>query len=386
MLGSGLAPQRRGRVGAPASAVAVSSIAAVVVMMTACADNLPTATATAVTTTVTIDNTAPRRDVNGQWMDAHDGNIMQFTPGGPFYMYAMAYGNCQEEATGCAHVAVGACGFRLDHNVSVWSSSTMASGTWKLVGDALPVADRPVGIYYRPKVVFNPTTGKYVLWANLVPGGDFSESAYVVATSDTPEGPFTVASKDSPTRYAAGGDFDLLVDDDNAAYLIYTSVSNGHNMSVEALTPDYVHSLAATDPSKSSGFLPGITFVEAPTLFKRNGMYVAIVAHCCCFCKAGSGAIVYTAPHPLGPWSQQAGGAQVGRLPSGLSVSAAQQNDVFVVKAPDGTEQYVWYGDNWQSAPDHIKAHDLQYWTTLNFTSTGAIEQFVHSDTCSFTV
>ena len=39
--------------------------------------------------------------------------------------------------------------------------------------------------------------------------------------------------------------------------------------------------------------------------FKRKGVYYAVFGHCCCFCMQGSGLFVYTASHPLGPWSRQ---------------------------------------------------------------------------------
>lgn len=45
---------------------------------------------------VTISNKYPRLDSNGNIMDAHDGTIIQFNPGEPFYYYAMGYGLCKE--------------------------------------------------------------------------------------------------------------------------------------------------------------------------------------------------------------------------------------------------------------------------------------------------
>ena len=59
----------------------------------------------------------------------------------------------------------GQAGTRFDHNVSVWSSPDLSDGSWELVRrEGLPLAERPLGLYYRPKVIFNALTGKYVLW------------------------------------------------------------------------------------------------------------------------------------------------------------------------------------------------------------------------------
>jgi len=55
---------------------------------------------------VTIDNRLPRLDINGVIIDAHDGSVQQFVPGGLYYMHAMQYGLCQEPPNyGCDGVS-----------------------------------------------------------------------------------------------------------------------------------------------------------------------------------------------------------------------------------------------------------------------------------------
>ncbi len=55
---------------------------------------------------VTIDNRLPRLDINGVIIDAHDGSVQQFLPGGLYYMHAMQYGLCQEPPNyGCDGVS-----------------------------------------------------------------------------------------------------------------------------------------------------------------------------------------------------------------------------------------------------------------------------------------
>ena len=70
-----------------------------------------------------------------------------------------------------------------------------------LVRDILPWnAGRPVGIYYRPKVIYNPFTKLYVLWINRVQRTDpigepnFLDASYVVATSLMSDGQFIVVN------------------------------------------------------------------------------------------------------------------------------------------------------------------------------------------------
>jgi hypothetical protein len=60
------------------------------------------------------------------------------------------------------------------------------------------------------------------------------------------------------------GDFNLMVDDDGAAYIIYTShITLTHNMSVERLTDDYL----ATVPSSNSGCVLAFRVSAALLLF-----------------------------------------------------------------------------------------------------------------------
>lgn len=220
-----------------------------------------------------------------------------------------------------------------------------------------------------------------------MPDGNFQKGTYLVATSASPAGPFDVIQPNVKTHYPAPGDFSLLVDDDAAhtAYLIYTSVAMGHNMSVEQLDRTYSASMAVADPGKyNSGFLQD-TFVEAPIIFKRGGLVYALTGHCCCFCKEGSGTFVYTAPSPLGPYTRQ---GQIGRYANGTSVTHAQPNDAFPVVGADGSTSWVWTGDQWQSAPDHIKGHDFQYWAPLRFLSGphGGLDSFEYTTEWSLNV
>src|ERR1700760_4887337 len=95
---------------------------------------------------VTIDNTVPRRDTDGHIIDAHDGCLQYFN--NRFYLYGTAYGTNN--------------GFNGNNHFQVYSSSDL--GQWTLEGDVIKLP--PTAIYFRPYVVFNPHTKKYVLWFN----------------------------------------------------------------------------------------------------------------------------------------------------------------------------------------------------------------------------
>lgn len=324
-------------------------------------------------TVVTISNRDPRRDNTGKIMDCHDGNILRAED--MYWLYCMAYGPCHN-----THCATATCGGRIDHNVSIYRSKNLTSGSWEYVADLLPVEHRLSGTYYRPKTVFNPNTNQYVFWINVLPRPsassppDFSKSSYLVATSPAPEGPFTVVNTNATTRHGEGGDFSLFVDDDHTGYIIYTSLSSNHAISIAPLTPNFTESI----PAQNTAFLPGTTggCFEAPAMFKRKGIYFALLGPCCCFCAGGAENFIYTSSHPLGPYT---------RLGSLGNAEHAQQNYVFKVPVISGEEVYVWTGDRWKSTPDGQKGHDFQFWQPLNFSTTPPPPpgRFVRCNECS---
>jgi Glycosyl hydrolases family 43 len=158
----------------------------------------------------------------------------------------------------------------------------------------------PQSVLFAPKTVYNAQTKQWVLWFNYITES-FSNSFYGVATSNNPAGPFTVVNKNVALQFQDNGDEGLFVDDDGVAYVIYTTLSRGHSISIERLSADYLSSLGA---NASSGIF-GESFVEAPALFKRRGIYYAVFGSCCCYCGSGSQVSVYTATSALGPYTKR---------------------------------------------------------------------------------
>ena len=91
------------------------------------------------------------------------------------------------------------------------------------------------------------------------------------------------------------GDLSLFVDDDAQAYLVYTTIAD-HVITVEKLADDYLSSTL----TNSGAILPS---AEACSMFKRNGVYYVLSDKMCQFCPEGSGARVYMATNPLGPYA-----------------------------------------------------------------------------------
>jgi hypothetical protein len=243
--------------------------------------------------TIIIDNNKPRLDNTGKMVDAHDGRMIQF--GKKFYWYGTAYGNTN--------------GFTTANEYVCYSSDNL--NNWKWEGALLP--KKPAGVYYRPHVVYNAKTKKYVLWYNWYP--KLWEGQFGVAVSNSPAGPFTILNDNVTVKQQAlgVGDLGVFVDDDNKAYLSYNTI-NGHKVSVELLDDNYTAST-----------LQGSELIaehcEAGSMFKRNGWYYLLTDYTCCFCTQGSGVKVFTASTPLGPYTYR---QNINRYPG---VLAPQLND-----------------------------------------------------------
>jgi len=297
--------------------------------------------------------------------------MRQWEPGGLFYWYAMGYGPCAvDRADGCAGMfRAPHCGFSLNHSVNLFTSPDLAA--WTFVGDVFPPAARPRNVYFRPQVVYNAATHRYVLWVNAVPAGplgvpDYFAATFAVATAAEPAGPFALVTAAAPTRFAGGvGDVALLVDPaDGAGYVAYAAWGAGvHAVTVERLAPDFLSSAAAGaggDPAASAGVVTPDMF-EAPLLWERRGFYYLSAGPVCCFCAAGAASLVWSAPHPLGPWTPSAPLDAPGAA-GNASQLGAQNSFIFAVG-----DALVWAGDRWLQAADGTFAHTPQYWGRVAF-------------------
>ena len=306
---------------------------------------------------VTIQNSKPRTDVKKNIIDAHDGSLLFHN--GTYYLYGTPYGN-----------GTGSSPDQLVYSYAVYSSDNLQDWVMEST-DLLP--NRPAGIYYRAHVRYNKKTQRFVLyycWRKAIkpysawPYGNNKYGGTGVAVSSSPTGPFRIYNANvtlaMPSEYR--GDFSLFVDDDvdETAYIIGTAGSM-QTMSIERLTPDYLGStLQSTGTSWGENYP-----AEAPVLFKRNGLYIAMFDTNCGFCKQGSGAAVHVSNvSALGPFVHT--GRNINRFANGTTIIKGQQAGVWQMEST-----LVWVADLWQSTPDGVKGHDLQYWGPIEFDSQG---------------
>ena len=330
--------------------------------------------------TVTLSNLSLPKDTAGNDLITGESSVLSW--GGAYYVYFNDWGSCPgvdccSSLLGCADCCFDppssrypdTCVYANGHTVVVYRTTDFH--TWEPLGVALPLANRKAGILFRPRVVYRASSGTFLMWYEDRWEG---QTGYAIAESPTPEGPF-VTIADTVNLHGTGrtGDFYLFVDDDGTAYHVRTGIV------IEKLTPDFT---AGTGDYYSLS-LPS---VEAPLMFKRTGVYYLLAGVDCCACAGGSNVLVYTAEHPLDPFTFQ---SDVGSNPSRFSahvpdhyVTGAQATDVIRVPAADGSLQFLWLGNQWVTAggPGHPRDRDLLYWSVLRFDGDAQIQHLARQD------
>ncbi len=272
------------------------------------------------------------KDNQGTHINAHGGGILFHED--TYYWFGQ-------------HMIEGDAGNMAQVGVHVYSSDDLYN--WTDRGIALPVSDDPASditkgcILERPKVIYNASTGKFVMWFHLeLKGQGYNAARCGVAVADNVTGPFTflrslrpnanhwpinvtekqkdpesiaeaIAEKDqfsggnSPKHakfnilgaHFQGGqmarDMTLFVDDDGKAYHLFSSEHNS-TLHIALLTDDYL---------EHSGKYVRVfanRWMEAPAICKRKGRYYLIASGCTGWAPNAARSAV--ADSIFGPWNE----------------------------------------------------------------------------------
>ena len=295
-----------------------------------------------------------RFSTTGDAIDAHDGEIANFN--GVYYLYGTSY-DCGFQ---WGNKGAPFCGFK------VYSSKDLKNWTDRgyLFDAKTPIwqsrCDGKTYGCFRPHVIYNKTTKRYILWINVYD----NVVGYRVFTSKTPIGPFIETAEpklsvnnNMPAAGLNNGDHDTFVDDDGIAYLAYTDWRTKGTIVIEQLSPDYLTGTGKFVKSVTSGG------TEAPGLFKRNGIYYVVYSDPNCGYCSGTGTSYRTAPSPLGPWSES----------KKISDNSCGGQPSFVSTIKINSETVYLYGsDLWNNAAKN-EALANYYWAPLTFAADGSI-------------
>ena len=141
----------------------------------------------------------------------------------------------------------------------------------------------PCKVLERPKVIRNPHTGQFVLFAH-VDDADYGFARVGVAVSDHPRGPYNYLGSQRPCGFESR-DLAVFQDGDGSAYLFFSSTNpdlaeiaqnrgRNYTLRVARLSQDYLHAERLVAELFSG------THREAPTIFKHEGVYHLISSGC----------------------------------------------------------------------------------------------------------
>jgi hypothetical protein len=235
--------------------------------------------------------------------------------------------------------------------VSVYRSTDLK--TWEFRNNALKqssAAELQSANIERPKVIYNSTTHKYVMWMHKENATDYNEARAAVAVSDTVDGDYTWLRSFRPPSGTTSRDQTLFTDDDGTAYQITATAGNA-DLSIYRLTADYTgYDTLVANP------WPG-SYREAPALFKRNGVYFMLTS-------GTSGwnpnqQRYATATSLAGPWTAMADAGND-------TAYRSQTAYVLPVQGTSGTS-YLYLGDRWGNSMGGT-VNDSQYvWLPIAF-------------------
>ena len=297
-------------------------------------------------------------------------------------------------------------GFTTEVGVEVYSSSDLMN--WEDEGVALAVSEEAGHdiergcIMERPKVVRNPKTGKFVMLFHLeLKGKGYAAARVGFAESDSPVGPFRFIRSLRPNagkwptdfsrrdirkakklkeadykewwtpewreaireglllaRDVPGGqmsrDMTVYVDDDGKAYHIYSAEEN-LTLNLAELTDDYLDYTGRYVRISPGGQN------EAPTIFKRDGVYWMITSGCTGW--APNEARMFKAASLWGPWEQ---------LPSPFVGKDAKKSfhtqGTYIFKVEGTEDGFVFMADRWN--PQSLK-NSRHIWLPIDFEADG---------------
>ncbi len=283
------------------------------------------------------------KDTDGKPIEAHGGGIIRIDD--TYYWYGtnheLGHGN--------------------KLGVSGYASKDLCK--WENMGvvfpkDSLPKMFRDSGVCERPKVIYNDSTKKYVMWMHL-DANHYQEAKAGVAIADKPEGPFSLVrifrpvktdyerKKIKPTwkKYLVQNtfrDMNLIKDDNGKAYVFYASEGN-LTMYAVRLSDDYTDVKRPVREGKTWQRMLVFDEREAPAPFKFNGKYYMITSGCTGW--APNSAQLHVADSIFGKW-ETIGNPCAGKF--GLTTFNSQSTFVLPVKhICDGC--FIFMADRWNA-------------------------------------
>ncbi|MEU5276234.1 RICIN domain-containing protein [Streptomyces asoensis] len=281
---------------------------------------------------VTVANGTQFTDVSGSPLHAHGGGVLKV---GSYYYWFGEDRNADNT-------------FR---SVDAYRSTDLKN--WEFRNRVLTQSSDPelaAANIERPKVMYNASTGTFVMWMHKENGTDYSEARAAVAVSDTVDGDYAWQGSFRPLGQHMSRDITVFVDSDGAGYMVSAAREN-YDLQIYRLTADYtgVASLVA-DPWHGG-------HREAPALFKRGGVYFMLT----------SGATGWSPNQQQYATSTSLAGPWTAMTDVGDSTAYGSQTAyVLPVQGTSGTS-YLYLGDRWGNSFGGTVDDSRYVWLPLTF-------------------
>ncbi len=203
----------------------------------------------------------------------------------------------------------------------------------------------------RPKVIYNASTGKYVMWMHKELASDYSQARAAVASSSNVEGPYTYHGSFRPLNHMSR-DITAFVDG-TTGYMI-SAANENYDLHIYRLSADYL-----TVSTLVGNFWPG-GHREAPAIFKRGSVYFLLTSGATGWNP--NQAKYATATNIAGPWT--------GWTNVGDGTTFGSQSTYVLPVQGTSTTSYLYMGDRWAGAWGG-PVQDSQYvWLPISFPSS----------------
>ncbi|KUM76067.1 RICIN domain-containing protein [Streptomyces curacoi] len=283
----------------------------------------------------TITNGTQFTDTSGNPVHAHGGGVIKV---GSYYYWFGEHRNADNT-------------FRY---VDAYRSTDLKN--WEFRNHVLTEAGSPelaTANIERPKVMYNASTGKFVMWMHKENGVDYSEARAAVAVSDTVDGDYTWQGSFRPLGRHMSRDITVFVDSDGTGYMVSAAREN-YDLHIYRLTSDYTGIAALVADPWHGGHR------EAPALFKRGGVYFMLT----------SGATGWspnqqqyaTATSIAGPWTAMKN--------VGDSTTYGSQTAYVLPVQGTSTTSYIYLGDRWGNSFGGTVNDSRYVWLPLTFPSS----------------
>lgn len=238
-------------------------------------------------------------------------------------------------------------------NIKCYSSTDLVS--WTFVGNLLTLQSTgdlgPDRVVERPKVIYNSSTGKYVLWVHI-DSPQYSEAKVGVASSSSVCSGYTYHGSFRPLGQESR-DMTLYKDSDGTAYVIFSSSGNSV-LRIARLTADYLNAEAQVAITPRAG--------EAPAVFKQGGTYF-LLASAATGWDANDN-YYFTATSMAGPWTDR------GDFTPGSSSTYDSQTTYVLPVQGTQTTTYMYMGDRWDDSSTTSFGNSRYIWLPLSVSGT----------------